>query len=156
MSPFRCLGMRPFWVPCRALLCKTPKGPGEQQASGFDGVWGGLVRGPESLRVRGGVTGSSTVSKELWDLVRPPHLWHIFSAPLPQPLPGFPFTSDQNSPWHHSASPGNDLVMPLWTRLGCALARLGWPKKKKVPERVGGLWSLQGGSAGRGTSASLS
>ena len=53
--------MRPFWVPCRALLCKTPKGPGEQ-----------LVRGPESLRVRGGVTGSSTVSKELWDLVRPP------------------------------------------------------------------------------------
>ena len=64
--------MRPFWVPCRALLCKTPKGPGEQQASGFDGVWGGLVREPESLRVRGGVTGSSTVSKELWDLVRPP------------------------------------------------------------------------------------
>lgn len=102
-----------------------------------------------------GFTASSTVSKELWDLVRPP------DSGTSSQHPSLNCSLGSHAPQIRillgiGASPGNDLVMPLWTRLGCALARLGWPKKKKVLERTGGWWSLQGGSAGRGTSASLS
>ena len=159
MNPFRCLAMRAFLcrsalVPVRQSDAITPKEPGSSRRQGLMGCGEGWSEG-ESLRVRGG---GHWQQHSLPGAVRPAEslpLWHIISAPLPHLLPRFPFTSDQNSPWHHSASPGNDLVVPLWTRPGCALARLGWPKKK-VPERTGGLWSLQGGSAGKGTSASLS
>lgn len=41
-----------------------------------------------------------------------------------------PLTSDQNSPWHCSPTPGTDWAQLVWAGLGCARGR-AWPRGRR-------------------------